>query len=198
MAVHLSIGRIPFGFLVLSLAVFFGVAGSRAAELPGQAARQAAERAVALNAANPGIQAASRAGMLFESGAEIRIQKDAKVFITSRNIPENDRLLEAYNADQTEAGRFQNEASEAVVAPGLLGIALQARRAQEGAGQGDQAYSLADAMRDAIWRKKTAAKLRSLATGAKLRSPTTAVGGCAEGADDTAKSALSTGLGASC
>ncbi len=80
---------------------------------------------------------------------------------------------------------------------GGRGIALQARRLQEDAGQDHRTYSLADAMRDAIWRKKTATKLRSLAAGAKPRSPTFAVGGCAEGADDTAKSALSIGL-ASC
>ena len=46
--------------------------------------------------------------------------------------------------------------------PGLLGIANQAHRAQDPNGQNAQAYSLADAMRDAIWRKNTAARLKSL------------------------------------
>ena len=55
-----------------------------------------------------------------------------------------------------------------------------------------------DAMRDAIWRKQTAARLEALTTANTLRSPSTAFGGCAEGADDRAKSALWTGLGARC
>ena len=42
--------------------------------------------------------------------------------------------------------------------PGRLGIASQAHRGREPDGQYDQAYSLADAMRDAIWRKNTAAR----------------------------------------
>ncbi len=203
MAVHLSIGRNPFGFLIVSLMVFFG-AGPQAAEPAGQAV----ERADAPNAARAGVQAASRAGMLFENGAEIRIRKDAKVYITPGKIPENDRLLEAYDAERPEAGRARTLAGEAVAAPGSLGTALQARRFQarrfqarrfqEGGGQGDQAYSLADAMREAIWRKKTVVELRSLAA-VKLKSPTTAVGGCAEGAEGTAKrGALWIGLGVSC
>ncbi len=80
----------------------------------------------------------------------------------------------------------------------MLGVALQARRSAEGGGQGDKAHSLADAMREAIWRKKTGVKLRSLTTAVELRSPTTAVGGCAEGAEGTAKrSVLWVGPGAS-
>ncbi len=44
-------------------------------------------------------------------------------------------------------------------------------------------------MRDAIWRKETAARLKSL---------TTAQSACAEGAGDPAKGAPSIGLVASC
>ena len=69
---------------------------------------------------------------------------------------------------------------------GLLGIANQAHRAQDPNGQNAQAYSLADAMRDAIWRKNTAARLKSL---------TASQNACADG---TAGSAPSIGLVASC
>ncbi len=56
--------------------------------------------------------------------------------------------------------------------PGLLGIASQAHRGREPDGQNDHAYFLADAMPDAIWRKNTAARLKSL---------TTSRSACAEG-----------------
>ena len=45
--------------------------------------------------------------------------------------------------------------------PGLLGIAREAHRNQIHAGP-DEASSLADAMRHAVWRKKAAAKLKSM------------------------------------
>ncbi|MEE9210660.1 MAG: hypothetical protein V3U23_09425, partial [Kiloniellales bacterium] len=138
-------------------------------------------------AATAGSIAVRSAATLFQSGAEIRIKRDASVYITARNIPENDRLLAAYNADRPSGGRVRTRAGEATAAPGLLGIAAQAHRAQRG-GQGNPAYSLADAMRDAIWRKETAARLKSL---------TTAQNACAEGVGDTAKRAPSIGL-ASC
>ncbi len=70
--------------------------------------------------------------------------------------------------------------------PGLLGIANQAHRAQDPNGQNAQAYSLADAMRDAIWRKNTAARLKSL---------TASQNACANG---STRSAPSIGLVASC
>ncbi len=127
---------------------------------------------------------ARSARALFQSGAEIRIKKDASVYITARNIPENDRLLEAYNADRPNGGRVRTRFGEATMAPGLLGIAAQAHRAK-GGGQGSPTYSLADAMRDAIWRKETAARLKSL---------TASQSACAEGAGGTAKSAPSIGL----
>ncbi len=135
-------------------------------------------------AATAGSIAMRRAAMLFQSGAEIRIEKDANLYITARNIPDNDRLLEAYNADRPNGGRVRTRFGEATAAPGLLGIAAQAHRAQ-GGGQGSPAYSLADAMRDAIWRKETAARLESL---------TASQSACAEGAGGTAKNAPSIGL----
>ena len=128
---------------------------------------------------------ARSATTLFQSGAEIRVKRDASVYITARNIPENDRLLEAYNADRPNGGRVRTRVGEATAAPGLLGIAAQAHRAQ-GGGQGNPAYSLADAMRDAIWRKTTAARLKSL---------TLSQSACADG---VARKIPSIGLIASC
>ncbi len=125
-------------------------------------------------------------GTLFQRGAEIRIRKDANLYITARNIPENDRLLAAYNADRPNGGRVQTRFGEASAVPGLLGIANQAHRAQDPDGRNAQAYSLADAMRDAIWRKQTAARLKSL-TASQIA--------CASGG---ARRAPSIGLIASC
>ncbi len=131
-------------------------AGPSAADLAAQATAQAGNRSAVQN------QAKLRAATLFKNGSEIRIKKDANLYITSRNIPDNDRLLEAYNADRPNGGRVQTRLGEATAAPGLLGIANQAHRAQDPNGQNAKAYSLADAMRDAVWRKNTAARLESL------------------------------------
>ncbi len=160
------------------------------APMPTRAPRAATAGSIALrSAAQNAAKASARAASLFKNGAEIKIKKDANLYITSRNIPENDRLLEAYNADQRNGGRVQTQAGEATAVPGLLGIANQAHRARDLNGQNAQTYSLADAMRDAIWRKNTAARLTSL---------TTAQNACAEGAGGTAESAPSIGLYASC
>ncbi len=149
---------------------------------------QAGTRSGAPNAAKSSAAgASSRSATLFKSGIEIKIKKDASVYITSRNIRKNDRLLEVYNADRPNGGRVQTRAGEATAVPGLLGIANQAYRAQDPNGQNAQAYSLADAMRDAVWRKNTAARLKSL---------TTAQNAC--GAGGAAKSLPSIGLVASC
>ena len=67
--------------------------------------------------------------------------------------------------------------------PGLLGIANQTIRGRDPNAQNNQAYSLADAMRDAIWRKTTAARLRSL---------TTSLSACAESAVKTPSIGLAT------
>ncbi len=69
--------------------------------------------------------------------------------------------------------------------PGLLGIANLVHSGQEPDGQNDQAYSLAYAMRDAIRRKNTAARLKPLTTSQNV---------CA---DDSTKKTPSIGLVAS-
>lgn len=204
MAVHRFSGRILSSSLaaslvvslVVSVALSFGAAepasaghflthpvGTPVAAAPNAAtlAAQATALAAARSAAQANAKTASRAAKLFQKGAEIKIKKDANVYITARNIPENDRLLEAYTAD-----RVQTNVGEATVAPGLLGIANQAHRAQDPDGQNAQAYSLADAMRDAIWRKNTAALLESM---------TTSQSACADGGS---RKAPSIGLVASC
>ncbi len=79
--------------------------------------------------------------------------------------------------------------NNANAAPGLLGIASQTSRTQASAGTANKAYSLADAMRDAVGRKKTAAKLKSLMSTQRA---------CAGGAGDTNRRAPSIGLGAIC
>ena len=117
---------------------------------------------------------------LFKNRTEITIQGDAEVCITPRNIPEHDRFLKAYSTDRAVQGAS---------APGLLGIAAQAYRIQGAAGTANKAYSLADAMRDAVWRKKTAAMIESL---------TTTQSACAKGAGDTSRGTPSIGLGAIC
>ena len=120
---------------------------------------------------------ARRIAKLFEKGVEINIDRDASVYITSRNIPENDRLLEAYRADIPSGGGARTSAGKATVAPGLLGIATQAQR-YKWRDQANRTFTLADAMRDAIWRKKTAARLKAITTlqsacadGMAMRAP---------------------------
>ena len=132
--------------------------------------------------------AARNVATLFQSGTQIRVKNDASVYITARNIPENDRLLEAYSVERPNGGQVQTRLREAMAVPGLLSIAAQTLRMQSG-GQDALAYSLADAMRDAIWRKKTAARLKSL---------TTAQNACAVGAGGIAMNALSIGFAPRC
>ncbi len=169
MAVHLWFGRV----LSVSLLVLFGLAGTARADhfLTHPAATP---QAVAVAAP------ARDAKRLFGRGGEIKVKGDANVYITPRNIPKNDRFLEAYSADK---------AAEGISAPGLLGIAAQAYRTQGAAGTANKAYSMADAMRDAVWRKKTAAKLESLMSTQRA---------CAERAGDTSRGAPLIGLGAIC
>jgi hypothetical protein len=181
MAVHFYSGRILLKSLVVSLAVVLVVslALSLGAGGPAQAGHFLTHPAEAPSAAQAVTQtAAQRAAALFEKGAEIKIRKDAKLYITARNIPENDRLLAAYNAERPNGGQVQTQFGQASAVPGLLGIANQAHRAQDPDGRNAQAYSLADAMRDAIWRKQTAARLKSLtlaqsacASGGTRRTP---------------------------
>ena len=201
MAVHLFSGRSLFkslaksltASLVAFLALSLGAAEPAraghflthpASQSAGTSAGQPAGPSAVTLAAQAAAQAGARnaaqiAAALFQNGAEIKIRKDANLYITSRNIPENDRFLEAYNADRPNGGRVQTRLGEATAVPGLLGIANQAYRAQDPNGRNAQAYSLADAMRDAIWRKHTAARLKAL---------TLSQSACADGSDGRAPS----------
>ncbi len=167
MAVHLWFGRV----LSVSLLVLFGLAGTARADhfLTHPAATPQAVKA-----------AARDAGALFERGGEIKVKGDASVYITPRNIPKNDRFLKAYSFDTAVKGTST---------PGLLGIAAQAYRSQGAAGTANRSYTLADVMRDAVWRKQTAAKLESLMSTQRA---------CAERAGDTSRGAPLIGLGAIC
>ncbi len=175
MAVHLWFGRVLSAFVL----VLLGLAGeARAGHFLTHPA--AAPQAVAATPQAVKAAAARDAKKLFEKGKEINVKRDANVYITPRNIPKNDRFLKAYSADKAAKGTS---------APGLLGIATQAYRTQASAGTANKAYSLADAMRDAVWRKNTAAKLKSLMSTQRA---------CAGGAGDTSPRAPAFWLGATC
>jgi hypothetical protein len=184
MAAKLKIRRILSASLAISLVVTLAVLFDATA--PAQAghflthpagtapsAPSLAAQTRALNATQNAAAEPSGAATLFKNGAEIGVKNDANIYLTPRSIPDNDRFLKAYNADRPDAGRAQAKAGEAAAVPGLLGIANQTIRGRDRNGQNNQAYSLADAMRDAIWRKTTAARLRSL---------TTSMSACAKGA----------------
>ena len=166
-AVDLRFGRVLSVFLL----VLFGLAGTARADhfLTHPAATPQAVKAAARDART-----------LFGRAGEIKVKRDAKVYITPQNIPKNYPLLKVYSADK---------ATEGTSAPGLFRIATQAYRSQASGDTTKKAYSLADAMRDAVWRKKTSAMLKSLMSTQRS---------CAEGADDTSRGALSIGLGAIC
>jgi len=168
MAVHLWFGR----FLSVLLFVLLALTGT------GRAGHLLTHPAAAPQAVK--VAAARDARTLFKKGKEFKIKRDANIYITPRNIPKNDRFLKAYSSDKAAGGSS---------APGLLSIAAQAYRIQALAGTANKAYSLADAMRDAVWRKNTAAKLESLLSTQRA---------CARGPDDTSRSAPSIGLGAIC
>ncbi len=179
MAVHLWIGRVLSVFLL----VLLGLAGeTRAGHFLTHpaAAPQGASVPQTVAATPQAVKAATvrDTRTLFEKGKEIK--RDANIYITPRNIPKNDRFLKAYSSDKAAGGS---------PAPGLLGIATQAYRIQALAGTANKAYSLADAMRDAVWRKNTAAKLESLMSTQRA---------CARRPDDTSRRAPSIGLGAIC
>ncbi len=135
-------------------------------------------------AATPQRAAARDARTLFEKGKEIKIKRDANVYITPQNIPKNDRILKAYSADKAERAKVNG-----IVVPGLMGVSSQAYRARHGAGR-NKTYLLADAIRDAIWRKNTAAKLETLISA---RSSS-----CADAGQESANAAPSIGLGITC
>ena len=186
MAVHHSIGRISFGFFALSMVVWCGgtnparaghivthpasptAAGPQAAESAGQAtsriSNRATESAAAQHSSRPGAQVTLPASAQFKSSAKFTVQKDAEFYIISRNIPENFRVLEDFNAGRPNQGRVQTKIGVAIGVAGLLDIMRQVLRAQNGGVPAGQAYMLTDAMRDAIWRKETAARLWVQAT----------------------------------
>ncbi len=177
MATHLFMGR----FLSVVLLVLFALAG--AARADHFLTHPAAALLLAEAATQAGAKATPReAKKLFEKGKEIKIKRDANVYITPRNIPKNDRFLKAYDADKAAKDNVN-------AAPGLLGIATQTYRTQSSAGTVNKAYSLADAMRDAVWRKKTAAKLKTLMSARKI---------CADGEDGASRAKPSIGLAAIC
>jgi len=161
-------------------------APSLAAQAVDQAGARRAAQTRALNGTQNAAAEPSGAATLFKRDAELETKNDANIYLTPRSIPDNDRFLKAYNADRPDGGRAKAKAGEGAAVPGLLGIANQAHRARDPNGQNNQAYSLADAMRDAIWRKTTAARLRSL---------TTSMSACAKGA---VKKTPSIGLATSC
>ena len=177
MAAHLFLGR----FLSVFLLVLFALAG--AARADHFLTHPAAAPLLAEAAPQASKTAAREAKKLFEKGKEIKVKRDANVYLTPRNIPKNDRYLKAYDADKAA----KNDAN---AAPGLLGIAKQTYRTQSSAGTVNKAYSLADAMRDAVWRKKTAAKLKILLSE---RRPS-----CANDAEAPVPSTPSIGLGTTC
>ncbi len=157
--------------------------GTLAAQVALQAKTRGAIQKAAYNVAYNAPGVSSRAAKLFRRGTKIEIERDARVYVTAPNIPKNDRLLEVYNADRPNRGRVQTRVGEATAVPGLLGIADQTYRALDPNGRNAQVYSLADAMRDAIWRKNTAARLKSLtasqnacAGGIGVRTPSIGLG----------------------
>ncbi len=122
MAEHLWIGRVHSVF-VLFLFRLTGEARAGHIQTHPTAAPQGAG---VPQTAEATAQAAARAARtLFQKGKEIKIKRDANVYITPRNIPKGDRFLKAYSADQAAKGSS---------APGLLGIATQASRTQASAG----------------------------------------------------------------
>ncbi len=181
MAVHLWFGRVLPVFLLFLLGLTDTARAGHFLTHPA-AAPQGASVPQTVAATPQAVKAAAArdARALFEKGKEIKIKRDANVYITPRNIPKNDRFLKAYSTDRATAGTS---------VPGLLGIATQAYRIQALAGTANKAYSLADAMRDAVWRKNTAAKLESLMSTQRA---------CAGGADGTSRRAPTIGLGAIC
>ncbi len=148
MAVHRWFGRVLSVFLFVLLALTGTARAGHFLTHPAAAPQAVAATPQAVKAA-----AARDARTLFERGKEIKVKRDAHVYITPRNIPKNDRFLKAYSADR---------AAQGTSAPGLLGIATQAYRTQSMPYTAKKTYSLADAMRDAVWRKQTSAKLKGL------------------------------------
>ncbi len=134
MAVHLWFGRNLSIFLLVLLALAGTARAGHflthpAAAPPGAAVPQTVE-AAAQGAATPQAAPVRDARTLFQKGKEIKIKRDANVYITPGNIPKNDRFLKAYSVDRAAKGS---------AVPGLLGIATQAYRTQASAGTANKA-----------------------------------------------------------
>ena len=110
-------------------------------------------------------------------------QAGFNVYITPRNVPKNDRYLKAYSAANVRRAEVGGN-----TVPGLLGIAAQTYRANVRA-DGERTDSLADSMRDAVWRKNTSAKLKTLLSFRRMP--------CVNGADADVRSP-SVNLGSGC
>ena len=98
MAVHLWFGRVLSVFLLV-LFVLFVLLGLAGAARAGHFLTHPAATPQAIAAPQTAEAVARDARTLFEKGQEIKIKRDAKVYITPRNIPKKDRFLKAYDAD---------------------------------------------------------------------------------------------------
>ena len=112
-------------------------------------------------AVSPGAQQARIAPQDVAARLGHVVIQDANVYLAPQAAGD-DQVLGTYSVDTAPQAK-----AHGVAVPGLLGIAAQAYRAQAANalsddGEAPQAYSLADAMRDAIWRKQTAQRLRDL------------------------------------
>ena len=151
-----------------------GAAHSAASASPARIAEGPTHAAKAA----PGIGGAVEA-------AEAAAERGAKVLVAPEHVRRNDELLKAYAIKAAP-----NAKTNGVSLPGLLDIAREAQRNQAHAGP-DKASSLADAMRHAVWRKKTAAKLKSMFSSHGSSCVTTP-------AEIESSPSKSVGLGAAC
>ena len=103
MAVHLWFGRNLSVFLFVLLALAGTVRAGHILTHPAAAPPAAAVPQT--TAATAQAATATRdAKALFQKGKEIKIKRDANVYITPGNIPKNDQFLKAYSADQAAKG----------------------------------------------------------------------------------------------
>ncbi len=150
---------------LLSLLLGLGLAAPALADhlsthLPEQGTRHSASSTTPVRTAEGPTHAAKAVpgNSVAVEAAEAAAERGAKVLVAPEYILQNDKLLKAYAIKAAP-----NAKANGVSLPGLLDIAREAHRNQIHAGP-DEASSLADAMRHAVWRKRTAAKLESMFT----------------------------------
>ena len=103
MTMHFWLGRALF---VLAL-VLFGLSGTARADHflthPAASVELATivKRAAEAQPQAPSIDAKAR----FQKGVEIKIRRDAKVYITPQYVPKNDRYLKAYSVEKAAKGK---------------------------------------------------------------------------------------------